>query len=100
MKCCPHCEHLNELTQIQCEICSRRLTQAIRANKKRYLSSAGTGKKLKCQDEGMTLISVIALIVTTILVSLGGVKGNQMWNDRQESKKLEMWVWKSTKFIT
>ena len=87
MKCCPHCEQLNESSQIYCEICSTRLTKELESRKWIHLSSEMTVANLKRKDKGLLLMPLLALIVTTILVGLGGVYQSNSGGNQPESTK-------------
>ena len=97
MKCCPQCEQLNELSQIHCEICSTRLTNQLEPRKKIYTFSSRSVDSLKVDDEGMKLMPLLALIVITILVGLGGVYQSNSGGNQPESTKDSSAVVQSSK---
>ena len=87
MKCCPQCEQLNESSQIYCEICSTRLVNQLKPRRRIHLSSEMTVANLKRKDKGLLLMPLLALIVTTILVGLGGVYQSNSGGNQPESTK-------------
>ena len=86
MKCCPQCEHLNESSQINCEICATKLTKEGESSRGIHLSAERTLGNLEVDKKGRVLMSLIVLIGTTILVSMSGVERNKVWSKKQESK--------------